>query len=250
MKFMQKLGKSLLLPVCCLPLCGILMGIGYLLCPASMQGGELVGIGPTIGLFLVKAGGALIDHIALLYGVFSYVTALVGFRAGFCFSAGATDLLFSASLPAAARTWLILPLGAAAFVVFYLVFRFLIARFHLPTPGSEDEAAPAEAPAKAEAADRVAGVDLQAILQGLGGVENVVSLDHCATRLRVELKDQSLLDEARIKGAGARGVVKPGPTSIQVVKRPDSSRNDKTTMQETLLINAVDGSIVHTDYGY
>ena len=474
MKFMQKLGKSLLLPVCCLPLCGILMGIGYLLCPASMQGGELVGIGPTIGLFLVKAGGALIDHIALLfavgigvgmsddqngtaavtalvswlivttllqadfvktilpsigerpvavlafekiqnpfigiltgllgafsynrfkntelpewlaffsrrrstvivsgllsilaaaalffvwpvlfgalvslgqwiaglgplgagiyaflnrllipfglhhalnnvfwfdtiglgdlthfwaghnsadvswslgvymsgffpcmmfgipgatlamircakpkrrkyalgilgsaalcafvcgitepfefafmfaapalyviysllYGVFSYVTALVGFRAGFCFSAGATDLLFSASLPAAARTWLILPLGAAAFVVFYLVFRFLIARFHLPTPGSEDEAAPAEAPAKAEAADRVAGVDLQAILQGLGGVENVVSLDHCATRLRVELKDQSLLDEARIKGAGARGVVKPGPTSVQVV---------------------------------
>lgn len=69
MKFMQKLGKSLLLPVCCLPLCGILMGIGYLLCPASMQGGELVGIGPTIGLFLVKAGGALIDHIALLFAV-------------------------------------------------------------------------------------------------------------------------------------------------------------------------------------
>ena len=154
---------------------------------------------------------------SLLYGVFSYMTALVGFRAGFCFSAGATDLLFSASLPAAARTWLILPLGAAAFVVFYLVFRFLIARFHLATPGNEDEAAPAEAPAKTEAADRVAGVDLQAILQGLGGVENVVSLDHCATRLRVELKDQSLLDEARIKGAGARGVVKPGPTSVQVV---------------------------------
>ena len=163
------------------------------------------------------AAPALYVIYSLLYGVFSYVTALVGFRAGFCFSAGATDLLFSASLPAAARTWLILPLGAAAFVVFYLVFRFLIARFHLATPGSEDEAAPAEAPAKAEAVDRVAGVDLQAILQGLGGAENVVSLDHCATRLRVELKDQSLLDEARIKGAGARGVVKSGPTSVQVV---------------------------------
>ena len=139
------------------------------------------------------------------------------FEFAFMFAAPATDLLFSASLPAAARTWLILPLGAAAFVVFYLVFRFLIARFHLATPGSEDEAAPAEAPAKAEAVDRVAGVDLQAILQGLGGAENVVSLDHCATRLRVELKDQSLLDEARIKGAGARGVVKSGPTSVQVV---------------------------------
>ena len=69
MKFLQKLGKSLLLPVCCLPLCGILMGIGYWLCPVSMQGGELTGVGPAIGLFLVKAGGALIDHIALLFAV-------------------------------------------------------------------------------------------------------------------------------------------------------------------------------------
>lgn len=69
MKFLQKLGKSIMLPVACLPLCGILMGIGYLLCPAAMQGGEISGVGPVIGMFLVKAGGALIDHIALLFAV-------------------------------------------------------------------------------------------------------------------------------------------------------------------------------------
>ena len=69
MKYLQKLGKSIMLPVACLPLCGILMGIGYLLCPASMQGGEIAGFGPAAGLFLVKAGGALIDHIALLFAV-------------------------------------------------------------------------------------------------------------------------------------------------------------------------------------
>ena len=56
MKYLQKLGKSIMLPVACLPLCGILIGIGYLLCPASMQGGEISGAGPVIGMFLVKAG--------------------------------------------------------------------------------------------------------------------------------------------------------------------------------------------------
>lgn len=41
MKFLQKLGKALMLPVAVLPICGILMGIGYLLCPATMQGGDI-----------------------------------------------------------------------------------------------------------------------------------------------------------------------------------------------------------------
>ena len=69
MKYLQKLGKSIMLPVACLPLCGLLMGLGYLLCPASMQGGDISGFAPMVGMFLVKAGGALIDHIALLFAV-------------------------------------------------------------------------------------------------------------------------------------------------------------------------------------
>ena len=72
---------------------------------------------------------------ALLYGIFVTITTLVGFRAGFSFSAGATDLLFSASLPAAQKTWMIIPLGIAAFIVFYVVFRFAIVKFNLKTPG-------------------------------------------------------------------------------------------------------------------
>lgn len=55
MKFLQKLGKALMLPVAVLPICGILMGIGYRLCPATMQGGEISGVVNLIGLFLVKA---------------------------------------------------------------------------------------------------------------------------------------------------------------------------------------------------
>lgn len=64
MKYLQKLGKALMLPVACLPICGILMGIGYFLCPATMQGGDIAGMKEIIGMFLVKAGGALIDNMA------------------------------------------------------------------------------------------------------------------------------------------------------------------------------------------
>ena len=67
MKYLQKLGKALMLPVACLPICGILMGIGYALCPSTMQGGDVSGIVQMIGFFLVKAGGALIDNMAILF---------------------------------------------------------------------------------------------------------------------------------------------------------------------------------------
>ena len=67
MKYLQKLGKALMLPVACLPICGILMGIGYYLCPSTMQGGEVEGILQQIGFLLVKAGGALIDNMAILF---------------------------------------------------------------------------------------------------------------------------------------------------------------------------------------
>lgn len=67
MKYLQKLGKALMLPVACLPICGILMGIGYALCPSTMQGGEVNGLVEIIGFFLVKAGGALIDNMHWLF---------------------------------------------------------------------------------------------------------------------------------------------------------------------------------------
>ena len=67
MKYLQKLGKAMMLPVACLPICGLLMGIGYALSPATMQGGAIEGFVPLLGLFLVKAGAALIDNMALLF---------------------------------------------------------------------------------------------------------------------------------------------------------------------------------------
>jgi len=151
---------------------------------------------------------------AALYGIFTFITVITGFRAGFSFSAGATDLIFSATLPAAQRTWLILPLGAAAFVVFYLVFRFAIVKFDLKTPGREDDE---EAEKKAVLSNDSFYAAAVTILEGLGGKENVVSVDNCVTRLRLEIKDHTLVNEKKIKAAGAAGVIRPGKTSVQVV---------------------------------
>ena len=88
--------------------------------------------------FMFLAPGLYVVY-SLLYAIFTVITVVLGFRAGFSFSAGLTDLIFSASLPAAAKTWLIIPLGIAAFVVFYVVFRFAITKFDLKTPGREDD---------------------------------------------------------------------------------------------------------------
>ena len=156
---------------------------------------------------------------ALLYAIFAMITVALGFRAGFCFSAGATDLFFSASLPAAAKTWLIIPMGIAAFVVFYLVFYFAIKKFNLKTPGNEDEDAEAE-----EAKIVLANNDFTAIASGVlaavGGKDNVANVDYCTTRLRFEIKDYTAINEKAVKAAGAAGVIRPSKNACQVIIGP------------------------------
>jgi len=163
--------------------------------------------------FMFLAPGLYLVY-ALLYGIFTVITTFVGFRAGFSFSAGATDLFFSASLPAAKNTWMIIPLGIAAFVVFYVVFRFMIVKFDLKTPGREDDDVDET---KVELANNDYTAIAATILEGLGGKDNVVSIDNCITRLRLEVKDNTAVDEKKIKSAGVAGVVRPGKTSVQVI---------------------------------
>lgn len=158
---------------------------------------------------------ALYVIYALLYAIFTVITVLVGFRAGFSFSAGLTDLVFSASLPAAQNTLLIIPLGIAAFLVFYVVFRFAIVKFDLKTPGREDDDQEAEKQVKLSNDNftEVASI----ILEGVGGKENVTSISNCITRLRLEIKDYTKIDEKKIKSAGVAGVIRPSKTDVQVI---------------------------------
>lgn len=160
---------------------------------------------------------ALYVVYAALYGIFTVITCFVGFRAGFCFSAGLTDLIFSASLPAAHNTWMIIPLGIAAFLVFYFVFKFAILKWDLKTPGREDDDEADDAEKSATLANNDFTAVAQTILEGLGGKENVVTIDNCITRLRLTVKDDSLVDDKKIKSAGVSGVMHPGKNNVQVV---------------------------------
>ena len=157
---------------------------------------------------------------AALYGIFTIITYYVGFRGGFCFSAGATDLIFSASLPAAAKTWTIIPLGIAAFIVFFVVFDFAIRKFDLKTPGREDEDEEIESEKKITLKSNDYTALATAVLEGVGGKDNVTGLDYCATRLRFEVKDSTNVKEKEIKAAGAAGVIRPSKTTCQVVIGP------------------------------
>ena len=155
---------------------------------------------------------------SLLYAVFAMITVALGFRAGFSFSAGATDLLFGWSLPAHNNYWVIIPMGIAAFVVFYLVFLFAIKKWDLKTPGREDD--DTEGEMKIELANDDYTAMAQIILEGLGGAANIAELDHCITRLRIEVKDNLAVDEKKIRSSGISGIIRPSKTAVQVVVGP------------------------------
>ena len=165
--------------------------------------------------FMFLAPGLYVVY-ALLYGIFTIITVALGFRAGFSFSAGATDLLFSSTLPAAQKTLLIIPLGIAAFVVFYFVFLFAIKKFDLKTPGREDDDDLEEEKKVQLASDDYTEI-AKKILAGCGGKGNIVSIDNCVTRLRLEVRDMTAVNDKAIKAAGVAGVIKPGKTSVQVI---------------------------------
>ena len=154
---------------------------------------------------------------AALYGIFAAITVALGYRAGFCFSAGLVDAFFSAFLPAARKPWLLLIIGPIAFVVFYLVFLFAIRKFNLKTPGREDDQ---KNEMRIEMSDNDFAAIASVVLEGLGGAENITSVDNCVTRLRLEVKDRYLVDEKKIKSAGCAGVIRPGKDSVQVVIGP------------------------------
>ena len=154
---------------------------------------------------------------AALYGIFTVITYYTGFRAGFSFSAGATDLVFSASLPAAEKTWMIIPLGIGAAIVFFVVFYALIKAFNFKTPGREDDDENTDAEKKVVLANNNYTQVAAGVLAAVGGKGNVKNVEYCATRLRFEIKDYTAVDEKAVKAAGAAGVVRPSKNACQVI---------------------------------
>lgn len=111
-----------------------------------------------------------------------------------------------------------IPVGIVVGIIYYIVFRFVISIFKLKTPGREDDVQEAEM--KVELTNNDYTGMAQAILEGLGGKENIKTLDNCITRLRLEINDYTKVDEKKIKSAGVAGVMRPSKTSVQVIIGP------------------------------
>ena len=150
---------------------------------------------------------------ALLTGLSMAVMDLLGVKLGFGFSAGLLDYVLNYGK--ATRPLLLLPVGAVYFLLYYGLFRFFIRRFDLPTPGREPLlGTPTSAPPVA------AGGRGRAFAQALGGSANLTTVSACTTRLRLVVRDQAAVDEAALKALGARGVIRPSATALQVVLGP------------------------------
>ncbi|WP_156759688.1 N-acetylglucosamine-specific PTS transporter subunit IIBC [Microbacterium karelineae] len=154
---------------------------------------------------------------AVFTGISMFITALLPTRMGFGFSAGAIDLGLGWNNPMAQNPWILLIMGVAWFVIYFLVFTFVIQKWQLKTIGREDDDELADEGADAPVGDAKFAATAARFIDALGGSANIASLDNCATRLRMELADVSAVDEAALKRAGAAGTMKPGGTSVQVI---------------------------------
>ncbi|HJA03966.1 MAG TPA: N-acetylglucosamine-specific PTS transporter subunit IIBC [Candidatus Microbacterium stercoravium] len=154
---------------------------------------------------------------ALFTGISMAITALLPARMGFGFSAGAIDLGLGWNNPLAQNPWMLLLLGIAWFVVYFLVFTFVIRKWQLKTIGREDDDELADEAGDGQSVDAKYAATANRFLAALGGADNITSLDNCATRLRMEVGDVSKVDDSALKRAGAAGTMKPGGTSVQVI---------------------------------
>ncbi|MET0863984.1 MAG: PTS transporter subunit EIIC, partial [Nakamurella sp.] len=175
---------------------------------------------------------------AVLTGLSLAIAYLLDIHLGFSFSAGLIDLLLYGTAPAAQNVPLLLVMGVVFFLVYYFLFRFVIKRWNMRTPGREPEAEfeaeqaanlsdalgsvarggfdPGMASATAVATKAVATSQAEMLIAAFGGRENLVNVDACITRLRMEVADKSKVDKARLKALGAAGVIEVG-NNVQAI---------------------------------
>ena len=178
----------------------------------------LTGVTEPIEFTFMFLAPALYAVHALLTGAAFVIMNALHVRLGFGFSAGLFDYVLNFNK--ATRPLMLLPIGLAYFVLYYGLFRFVIVRLNLKTPGREEGLVAVEAAAEGEVpADRAL-----AYIKALGGAANIVSLDACTTRLRLVMADQSVVDAEALKRLGVRGMIRPSATALQVVVGTDADQ--------------------------
>lgn len=164
--------------------------------------------------FMFVAPGLYLVH-CILTGISLFIAASMQWMAGFGFSAGLIDMLLSSRNPLATNWYMLVIQGAVFFVLYYVIFTAVITKMNLKTPGREDEDSSDDS---ATSSKPTTNDELAAkLIPLLGGVDNIVIVDNCITRLRLELKDNTLVQDAEIKRLGVAGVLKAGKTSVQII---------------------------------
>jgi PTS system N-acetylglucosamine-specific IIC component len=171
---------------------------------------------PLEFLFMFLAPMLYLIH-AILTGISLYIATALGIHAGFSFSAGAIDYVLMYNLPAASsNVWVLLVMGAIAFVVYFALFSAVIRMMNLKTPGREDATVQPEEEANSNTEEGLEQLSRHYIA-AVGGSENLNVIDACITRLRLSVKDAAQVNDAACKRLGASGVVKLNKQTIQVI---------------------------------
>ncbi|WHP79463.1 N-acetylglucosamine-specific PTS transporter subunit IIBC [Edwardsiella anguillarum] len=158
---------------------------------------------------------------AILTGISVFIAASMHWISGFGFSAGLVDMALQSRNPLATHWYMLIPQGLVFFVIYYVVFRFTITKFNLMTPGRELSGAGEEADGNDEDLDLTKDADVSELARQyiacVGGSANLTGIDACITRLRLTVKDSSLVNEAMAKKLGASGVIRLNKTSVQII---------------------------------
>lgn len=195
----------------------------------------LTGVTEPIEFTFLFLAPALFGIHVVMAGLAFAVCHILGICIGTTFSDGFIDFILYGVLPGQAKSnWMMLiPVLVVYFIMYFFVFRFFILKWDLKTPGREADGETAKLISKEEYRKAtgvgVAGgkaaldgdIDQKSadILKGVGGVDNLVDIDCCATRLRLTLVDSSKVDQGILKSTGASGVVVKG-AGIQVIYGP------------------------------
>ncbi len=169
----------------------------------------LTGVTEPIEFTFIFLAPPLYAVHALLTGLAFIVMNALHVRLGFGFSAGLFDYVLNFSR--ATRPLWLLPVGVVYFALYYVLFRIVIVKFDLKTPGRDAT----EGAAIAVAAQP--GAQSHAWIAALGGAANLVSVDACTTRLRLIVADAAVIDAPALARLGARGIVRPAANALQVV---------------------------------
>ncbi|KRQ86458.1 PTS system glucose-specific EIICB component [Caloramator mitchellensis] len=182
---------------------GMLLGVAFT--------SFLTGITEPIEFLFMFLSPVLYVIHALLTGLALAVTAALGMRCGFGFSAGLIDYVLNYGI--SSKPIGLLVVGLVFGVIYYFVFYYIIVKQNIPTPGRIEE----ESSVMAKLSSSGLKDKATEILAALGGKENIQNIDACVTRIRVTVNNPEIIKEEDFKALGATGVIKMGKNNFQIV---------------------------------